>query len=169
VFSLDKNKADMSGLIAQVQLLPLQNNFEIQKRNFRSTSLHQIISEGIEEKNEDEFQFSENGQWYCCSTCNLKITPVSQAIKINNSHNHVFPNPAGLVFEIGCFLIAPGCHNSGSPTSECSWFGNYLWRFSGCSGCGSHLGWFYLNSGSSSGRSSFYGLILAHLRLKEIK
>lgn len=93
-----------------------------------------------------------------CKICGHHITSHDRAIEHGGSHNHVFINPAGMVFRIGCFSRAPGCLNAGEPTGEFTWFPGYDWSFAVCAGCMSHLGWLY-----ESGNDSFYGLILANL------
>jgi len=77
---------------------------------------------------------------------------------MSGSHVHVFTNPAGFTFRIGCFSSAPGCLNAGDPTGDFTWFTGYDWSFALCGGCMTHLGWFY-----ESGRDGFHGLILAEL------
>lgn len=94
-----------------------------------------------------------------CRNCRKVITSHRYIIDVNGHHRHVFNNPEGIVFEIGCFSSAEGCINHGTPTLEFTWFSGYTWRFSNCSNCLMHLGWQY----QSFGKSSFWGLILTHL------
>lgn len=94
-----------------------------------------------------------------CRACRHLITTTDHVFSIDGGHRHTFANPAGIVFEIGCFSAADGCANQGAPTSEFSWFSGYSWRFSLCSRCHGHMGWFY----AGEGKPGFYGLILAHL------
>lgn len=93
-----------------------------------------------------------------CKTCGLPVTDKKQKISVQGSHRHTFFNPAGIVFELGCFRQAPGCLIAGEPTSEFTWFAGYVWSFSLCRRCKSHLGWFF-----EKGDTAFYGLILANL------
>ena len=93
-----------------------------------------------------------------CRVCHNFITSFEQKIQINGTHYHIFRNPTGLVFEIGCFSSANGCVNYGSPTLEYTWFNGFTWRYALCSQCHLHLGWFYQSS-----TSCFYGLILSSL------
>lgn len=93
-----------------------------------------------------------------CKICGTLITYRSLAIAMNGGHVHVFSNPAGLTFEIGCFSRAPGCAITGAPTAEHTWFPGYAWSFALCGGCFNHLGWRY-----AAGSSGFFGLILAML------
>ncbi len=92
-----------------------------------------------------------------CVACGHEITSAAHRISVNGGHHHTFANPAGIVFEIGCFSEARGCANWGRPTEEFTWFKGYAWRFSICARCHAHLGWHYVGDGG------FYGLILAHL------
>jgi len=101
----------------------------------------------------------DQGEFFRCRFCRSKITTAAQMIEVNGSHRHVFANPLGKVFEIGCFSHAPGCMNRGSPTTECTWFAGCSWRFSLCLSCFSHLGWQY----HSDLTGSFFGLILVNL------
>ncbi|MEW6520262.1 MAG: cereblon family protein [Thermodesulfobacteriota bacterium] len=94
-----------------------------------------------------------------CRFCLAKITTAAQMIEVNGSHRHVFTNPVGKVFEIGCFSQAAGCLNHGPATTECTWFTGCTWRFSLCASCFSHLGWQY----HADLTGYFFGLILANL------
>jgi len=94
-----------------------------------------------------------------CKVCGRPVTSREQKVAIQGSHTHTFFNPAGIVFELGCFSTASGCYSTGEATSEFTWFTNYVWRFALCGGCNSHLGWFFETSGSS-----FFGLILVNLK-----
>ncbi|CAN2040732.1 CULT domain-containing protein [Candidatus Magnetomoraceae bacterium gMMP-15] len=94
-----------------------------------------------------------------CKICKNKITLHDNIIEINGSHKHIFTNPAGIIFQIGCFSMADGCIQHGLSTTEHTWFAGFSWRFAFCSSCHSHLGWFY----HSKGTESFYGLILNYL------
>lgn len=93
-----------------------------------------------------------------CRKCGHAITSRGRAIVADGSHIHLFTNPAGLAFRIGCFSDAPGCLVAGEPTTEFTWFPGHAWSFALCAGCGAHLGWYY-----DSGSGGFFGLILANL------
>ncbi len=80
-------------------------------------------------------------------------------IAVDGSHEHVFTNPAGISYRIGCFSDAYGCLVHGTPTDEFTWFPGYRWCFCTCSQCRTHLGWFY-----HDGEKHFFGLVLAYLR-----
>lgn len=92
-----------------------------------------------------------------CRACGLPITSDRARVEIAGAHAHTFVNPAGLVFEIGCFRTAPGCVGVGPAEAFFSWFPGYAWRVQLCRGCGAHLGWSY------GARPDFYGLVLDRL------
>jgi len=94
-----------------------------------------------------------------CSSCANRVTGSDQAVSVGDSHFHTFFNPAGIVFELGCFRTAPGCLRAGDLTAEFTWFQGCLWCFSLCRRCGAHLGWYYQQK-----EAGFFGLILARLR-----
>ncbi len=116
------------------------------------TQFEQIQNILAEESHKDE------SEQILCKACQHKITSLENKIEVNGLHQHVFSNPGGFVFEIGCFSGAIGCVNQGSPSLEHSWFTGYAWRFALCSNCLRHLGWFF-----QSGKDSFYALILKNL------
>lgn len=93
-----------------------------------------------------------------CKVCHYPITSLDQKIQVNGTHHHIFGNPTGFVFEMGCFASANGCVNYGAPTLEYTWFNGFAWRYALCSYCHLHLGWFY-----QSPSDHFYGLILNQL------
>ncbi len=114
---------------------------------------------GREKKEEHAESGDKNENAIRCKNCGFRICGPEQRMDRDGHHMHVFNNPAGYVFEIGCFSSAPGCAVRGEPTMEFTWFPGFAWRFALCANCFAHLGWLYL---SGSGRS-FYGLILANI------
>ena len=92
-----------------------------------------------------------------CKACGHWITSGDWKISIKDGHEHTVFNPAGVLFNIGCFRDAPGCIETGQPSANFTWFPNYKWQVSLCEGCGKHLGWFFTGIGSVP---VFYGLIL---------
>lgn len=98
------------------------------------------------------------GRRLLCAACGRPITEEGAAAQYGGAHEHLFTNPAGIGFRIGCFHHAPGCTEAGPPTAEYTWFAGYRWRFALCGGCGAHLGWSY------RGPHHFFGLILDRLR-----
>jgi hypothetical protein len=93
-----------------------------------------------------------------CRVCGRVVTSRDRKIAVQGAHTHAFFNPAGIVFEVGCYSRAPGCQRAGVVTSDFTWFAGYVWRYALCRQCKSHLGWFFASAGHS-----FYALILANL------
>lgn len=114
-------------------------------------------------KTEKKFGLEEEHFIYC-RTCGSVITTPESIIAVDNHHVHSFSNPAGIVYEIGCFSSAEGCGIHGDPTAEHTWFEGFSWSFSICLSCLSHLGWFYQNE-----TESFFGLILDRLTDHPVK
>jgi hypothetical protein len=94
-----------------------------------------------------------------CRACGSAVTGKDQKIQVSGCHTHTFFNPAGIVFELGCFRDAPGCLVVGAPSSEFTWFAGHLWRVALCRRCRIHLGWLFAMEGNT-----FHGLILSKLR-----
>lgn len=94
-----------------------------------------------------------------CKECGAFVTTDRDRTSKSGKHLHTFFNPAGIVYEIGCFHRAPGCLADGPLSREFSWFGGYSWQIIFCTSCIKHLGWFF-----SSPEDSFYGLIVNRLR-----
>lgn len=99
-----------------------------------------------------------------CASCNHQVTTPSMQIIVNNSFLHIFVNPYGQVFEIGCFSDAKGCRASSMTSTEFSWFVGYSWKTGVCNNCLTHLGWIF-SSGSNNLKNPhiFFGLILEKL------
>lgn len=93
-----------------------------------------------------------------CRACGHPVTSTSERMPMQGSHRHVFFNPHGIMFEIGCFLSAPGTIRTGPFVADFSWFPGHDWQLTACGRCETHLGWFYTKKGSG-----FYGLILPAL------
>lgn len=108
-------------------------------------------------REEDAPEEEKAGKLLCVS-CGRVITDRSQTISVSGKHRHTFFNPAGLVYELGCFREAPGCTPAGEPSSEFSWFPGYVWQVGACSGCSAHLGWRF-----QSGDDVFFGLIVSRI------
>ncbi len=108
---------------------------------------------------QEEPEDTENGRHLVCAGCHNPITHSRYRIAREGQHTHVFFNPHGLVFEIGCFSNASGCLQAGQTTSEFSWFPGYAWQIALCSACGLHLGWRF----QSKEGDGFYGFILSCL------
>lgn len=110
------------------------------------------------EKNQDD-DTTPGHEDLRCKACKHKITTHTETINVSGAHQHTFANPNGIVFEIGCFKIAPGCRHTGPFTPEFSWFPGYSWQISVCGSCLTHLGWRFV----SAENDFFYGLILDRL------
>jgi len=102
---------------------------------------------------------AEREKLIVCRHCGQPISDESWRISVNGSHRHTFANPHGHVYEIGCFGSAMGCIGAGPASDEFTWFKGYSWQIVICTGCMTHLGWFFL----SSGEHHFFGLILDRL------
>lgn len=109
-----------------------------------------------EEFNDDEGDSEGN---VICRSCYNLLTKSSNKINIDGSHRHVFANPHGHVFEIGCFRHVTGCGYTGVTTGEFSWFKGYSWRIAICASCFIHLGWLF----TASDKEIFHGLILKQI------
>ncbi len=99
------------------------------------------------------------GDLLLCRQCGHPVTKTGARTLIHGAHRHVFCNPHGHVFEIGCFHSAPGCAHLGPQTAEFTWFAGYAWQIAVCGACRAHLGWRYAHADGSV----FYGLILQQL------
>lgn len=93
-----------------------------------------------------------------CRACAQYVASPDDRIMVNESVNHVFANPHGIVYEIGCFSKVAGCLPVSEPTTEFSWFPGYEWQIVLCKNCADHLGWRF-----SSSSFAFYGLIYEKL------
>jgi len=101
-------------------------------------------------------------RWLRCRHCRKEVTAEDDRVVVEGGHVHRRTNPAGIEFEFGCFLVAPGAQVVGEPTFEHSWFAGCAWSYSLCRGCGTHLGWHF------EGRDpAFQGLILDRLEVEE--
>lgn len=94
-----------------------------------------------------------------CAVCDHRITDRAYRCEQAGAHAHTFVNPAGIQFEIGCFVAAPGCGYAGAPSEEFSWFPGWSWQIALCTRCRSHVGWLF-----RCGGDQFHGLIFAALR-----
>ena len=96
---------------------------------------------------------------YLCRACRAMITTRAMALVVDGQQEHTFFNPAGVMYEIGCWAAAPGCVARGIPTSEFTWFRGYRWSYAICRGCDELLGWRF----TGAGRGGFWGLITSRL------
>lgn len=93
-----------------------------------------------------------------CRACRTVVTRPELAVEVNGSHRHVFFNPHGFVFDLGCFASARNVLPTGPRTDEFTWFAGYRWQAVVCAGCAGLLGWRYTGQGHA-----FFGLILPAL------
>ena len=92
-----------------------------------------------------------------CTGCGHLISRTRWQISCRGDHAHTVFNPAGHLFQIGCYSDAPGAIPGGDASEEFTWFPGYAWRVALCGNCGRHMGWQFL------GDDEFFGLITAHL------
>lgn len=114
---------------------------------------------GLPSRKTEDASTDREERWLRCARCGGRVTRSADRIRVGGRFDHVFNNPAGFVFEIGCFAAAEGCVTEGVPTLEFTWFSGHSWCFALCGACGAHLGWFF----QSTGGGGFYGLILSNL------
>ena len=107
---------------------------------------------------EDTKSITQDEEIIVCAQCNHHVTEPAKQIVVDHAFCHVFANPYGHVFEIGCFSHARGCRPGSIPSVEFSWFSGFAWEIGICRYCSTHLGWVF-----SSGTQTFYGLILDRL------
>jgi hypothetical protein len=94
-----------------------------------------------------------------CGACGFLITSRKEQCSRDGKHLHTFFNPAGIVYEIGCFSNAPGCLVYGPHSREFAWFAGYSWQICYCNECVEHLGWYF-----TTGDNAFFGLIVNRLQ-----
>ncbi len=111
------------------------------------------------EADADDAEDHEEKRFFRCATCQHPITRPDDRIRVDERHQHVFANPHGYIFTIGCFAAAQGCIIAGEETHFFSWFSGYSWRYAHCAQCLTHLGWAF-----RAKDSQFIGLILDKLR-----
>jgi hypothetical protein len=99
------------------------------------------------------------GEALRCAVCDHRITERAYATEMGGGHEHVFVNPAGLSFRVGCFVAAPGCRYIGDTTGVFSWFPGWTWQVAICGRCQAHVGWLFRCAGEQ-----FHGLIVTALR-----
>lgn len=93
-----------------------------------------------------------------CAQCHAPITRRRHRMIVNEQHEHVFANPAGYMYRIGCFAEARGCMIAGEETEFFTWFPGYAWRYALCGRCIDLLGWAF-----RSQDAAFFGLIVDKL------
>lgn len=111
-----------------------------------------------EPKQDPADETSEGRTRLLCKICRSRITRQDLGMEVDGSHRHVFFNPHGDVFELGCFASAKNILPTGPRTNEFTWFPGFEWQVIACTGCLTQLGWRY--TGPHSG---FFGLIVGLL------
>jgi hypothetical protein len=101
---------------------------------------------------------SDEKRALCCAECRHPITRQRDRTEKNGQHHHVFANPHGYMYQIGCFAQAPGCLTTGGETSYFSWFPGYTWQIAICGNCLTLLGWAFRGTDNQ-----FFGLIVDKL------
>ena len=82
------------------------------------------------------------GDWLC-AWCHHRVANERDRFQYDGKDEFSFSNPDGICFEIITFSQAPGCHQTGVPTLEHTWFPGEAWSYCHCDNCSQHLGWFY--------------------------
>ncbi len=150
--------------------MPIQIKNDLNLNSFTTFSMFELLREGEKTKNvlddarevkTQDSEYSGKTNFLRCIKCKHPITTEKDRIQINEKHQHVFANPQGHVFQIGCFAQAPGCFVFGEKTSYFTWFPGYTWQTALCGFCGTLLGWAF-----ESKDKYFFGLILDHLVLR---
>ena len=110
---------------------------------------------------DDSAKEGDDDRFVRCGACGRPVASPAHRTCFGGRHAHVFANPGGHVFEIGCFTEAFGCKGEGPFVAEFSWFDGFAWQVAICRGCEAHLGWRYRPlDGAGPG---FWGLILGRL------
>lgn len=128
--------------------------FELLKREKKTSKETSHVTKS---KIQDEDSNYED--YLCCINCGYPITYKNAKIEMNESHEHVFANPHGFIFHIGCFSQAPGCLVTGKESFDFTWFPGYAWQAALCTQCWMMLGWAF-----RSEKSNFFGLIIDKLK-----
>src|SRR5262245_63170347 len=68
------------------------------------------------------------GRRLLCAKCRNPITDKSAMVAVSGLRTHVFTNPDGYRFRIGCFAKAHGLRGLGEPTLEYTWFAGFTWQ-----------------------------------------
>ena len=98
------------------------------------------------------------GARLACHRCLSVVTDGSQRIAVGGAHAHLFVNPHGIEFDVGCFADASGCATVGEASTYWRWFPGFAWQVEVCALCGEHLGWLFV-----SPDALFHGLVLDRL------
>jgi hypothetical protein len=106
---------------------------------------------------------SERAPIIVCAACRARVTTPADGIDVSGAHAHAFLNPAGIVYRIRCFRLAPGAVGFGEQSDYWTWFPGFHWQACICRACFEHLGWRF-----QSAATTFFGLITERvLELRE--
>ncbi len=106
----------------------------------------------------DAEELDEEDRELDCAACGHPITHTKHRTSVGGLFQHTCVNPAGILFEIGCFTEAQGCRHLGPESDDFTWFDGYTWQVAVCQSCRAHLGWRFW-----SADNEFWGLILNRL------
>jgi hypothetical protein len=118
------------------------------------------MTEGVID--ETEMDHAPGKRVLVCSQCHARITRSDYGLEVNGSQKHVFFNPQGIIFEIGCFSLARNASRIGPKVNDFSWFTGFAWQAIVCATRQVHLGWRYTRASGE-----FFGLILSALTEEE--
>ncbi len=122
---------------------------------------HKIVDHNQQVTPQDIDDFDKK-EFLHCLECHYPITRKSERILMNEKYRHVFANPHGYIYQIGCFAQASGCVLASQESSHFSWFPGYTWQIALCGQCWTLLGWAFQAS-----KNRFFGLILDKLTEEE--
>lgn len=142
----------------QQSLVYCAQSVQTERLLFREKPFDSESGSDVFTEDEDEQELDEEKGIHC-RICGHTITSSRQKFSRSGTHHHTFFNPAGIVYEIGCFRQAPGCLVYGPVSHEFAWFSGYGWQISYCDECAEHLGWYFTGL-----QDSFFGLVIARLR-----
>src|SRR5690606_33325755 len=101
--------------------------------------------------------FSDIAHDWLCASCLNPIASDKDRHMHEGRTEFAFVNPEGTLCHIVTFAHTTGCHPSGTPTLEHTWFPGFAWCHSICDRCRVQLGWFY------TGPANFAGLLRERL------
>lgn len=143
-----------------VSILPAICLEPLRARDSEDVSLDDPIDDFRGEPGEDDDERDDPERMVRCATCEHPVAKRDDRFAMNDRLDHVFTNPNGNTFHIGCWRAAAGCVGFGPESDEWAWFEGFSWQVAVCRGCAAHLGWFFRRD-----ESSFAGLILPRLLL----
>jgi hypothetical protein len=88
-----------------------------------------------------------------CGACKTLLATQNDVTERAGAVDHVFANPAGVVFSIRCFARVEHVQLVGERTFAATWFCGYAWQIAICEACHLHLGWAFF------GEAPFWALV----------